>query len=174
MTLFNIISCALISAAIGRGYPRWLAITVFIAVLILQPNATYGYITGWLYAFTIIRLFPTGGLFQAISNEPPINDGSKVESAIYQLTMRLWRLLPDSIMSWKLWSIIYGFIRTLPVIPAAYYLNAPLLYLMPFIGVIYCACGKVFCGRTGDVLKDNTRAVIAAEIVTLGIMGASL
>lgn len=172
-TIYNITVFSICSAMIGgrfntttRVIPRIFPISFVAGAIAASVEFDILPFIVWLYAFAVIRLLPTGGLFQAINNDPPVYDGSRIEGIIYRITMKLWKLLPDSMTSWYVWGIIYGFVRTLPVIPAAIYLGVPALYFAPLIGMVYWL--------SGQMLGNTTKAVAVAEIVVGGMIGAAV
>lgn len=174
-TIYNIVVFSICSAMIGgrfntaeRKIPRIFPISFVAGSIAASVEFDILPFLAWLYVFAVIRLLPTGGLFQAISGERPICDGSKIETIIYDLTMDIYFAFFgfNRFSGWKIWGIIYGIVRTLPVIPAALYLGVPALYFAPLIGVVYWLSGCVF----GNTVK----AVAVAEIMVGGVIGLCL
>ncbi len=161
MILINILLSALVFAMIGgrfntrdrkihRAYP---VIIMAGLLFVNHPDFTFPI---WLVIFGIVRLLPTGGLLTAANGEPPIADGSKVEFALYDITMRIWKRLPVCCTNWHVWGVIYGFIRAILAIPFLVLVGN--YWFLAFLaqGAIYWACTK----------QKKYAAVSLAEVIT--------
>jgi len=174
MLIINIIVAALLSAAIGgrfdmpeRKLPRFVWVAGF-GILLLCNAPDFGWWCAWMYSFVIIRVLPTFGLITATNGWIANDARSWFGTKLYIITEKFYKLLPKRISS-KVWGVIYGFIRTLLVVLAAWYLGNTALYFAPLIGVVYWLSG-VICRR----FWQERYAVAIAEVIIGFYIGVSL
>lgn len=174
MTLISIIASIIISAGCGGRFdmpPRKLGHTIptcCFGILLLCNAPDFGWWCAWMYAFAVIRLLPTAGLITATNKIIPQYSNSKLRNWLIHSTFRMWNILQYKGGLYG-WSILYGFIRTLPVVLAAWYLGNTALYFAPLIGVVYWLSG-VICRRWWQ----ENKAVAVAEVVIGGFIGWAL
>lgn len=115
-----------------------------------------------IWLFTVLRLLPTGHLLTAINGSPPTWRKSPF-NFLYNYAFKIWRILPERLQTWEIWSIVYSILRASLALPAIVFLGG-LAWLAFAQGIAYWICGQID-HKNGSKWAEILTGVIVAGCI---------
>ncbi len=134
---------ALFRAANGGGYISRRLYVVLCVWIVATSTLSATDTIAWMWVLCVLTMLPPHALMSAIHGNPPQREDGRWEFLKRLAFKTTWATSRDLMFFWYLFSIWYGAIRAMLIIPAVVWLGKPWLMMAMLQGVLYHVCGRL-------------------------------